>query len=26
MQKFLLKTTQAGPGCRDRKVPQLEIA
>ena len=26
MQKFLLNTTQAGPGCRDRKVPQLEIA
>jgi len=26
MQKFLLKTTQAGPGCRDRKVPHLEIA
>jgi NAD-dependent dihydropyrimidine dehydrogenase PreA subunit len=26
MQKFLLNTTQAGPGCRDRKVPELEIA
>ena len=26
MQKFLLKTTQAGSGCRDRRVPELEIA
>jgi len=26
MQKFLLKTTPAGPGCRDRRVPHREVA
>ena len=26
MQKFLLNTMQAGPGCRDSKVPLKELA
>jgi formate dehydrogenase (NADP+) beta subunit len=26
MQKFLLSTTQAGPACRDAKLPQAEEA
>ena len=26
MQKFLLNTTQAGPGCRDARKAHLEVA